>query len=113
MSCRIDAYSGRGTLVSLQESWNRKKHNVHANMHVYNEWHDLLPIAHNSREDHLVILVVARAGTLSRHRYMDKLPEQIERYFSARNLMLIYPIQLATTGGSTALLRGGMPVNVR
>lgn len=113
MSCRIDAYSGRGTLVSLQESWNRKKHNVHANMHVYNEWHDLLPIAHNSREDHLVILVVARAGTLSRHRYMDKLPEQIERYFSARNLMLIYPIQLATTGSSTALLRGGLPVNVR
>lgn len=113
ISCSIDAYSGRGTLASLQESWDRKKHNVRANMHVYNEWHDLLPIAHNSREDHLVILVVARRDTLSRHRYMDKLPEQIERYFSSRSLMLIYPIQLATTGNSTATLRGGLPLNVR
>ncbi len=113
MSCRVVAYGGRGTLAALKDSWERRKHSVQAETHVYNEWHDLLSIANNTRLDHLMIFVAARRGTLSRHNYMDKLPEQIERYFSTRSLMIIYPIQLATITANNAALRGGVPVKVR
>ena len=60
----------------------------------------------------MMIFIAARRGTLSHHNYMEKLPEQIERYFSARNLMIIYPSQPAAVGG-TAVLRAGVPVKVR
>lgn len=113
MSCRIDAYGGRGTLASLQESWERRKHSVQAETHVYNEWHDFLTIARRMRQDHLIIFVAARRGTLSHHQYLEKLPEQIERYFSIRNLMIIYPIQFAATGTGASTLRSGVPVKVR
>ncbi len=112
-SCRVVAYSGRGTLAALLASWEKGRHNVEAETHVYTEWHDLLPIARSMRQDDLMIFVSARRGTLSRHPYMDKLPEQIERYFSTRSLMIVYPIQLATGGGTTSVLRGGVPVKAR
>ena len=43
----------------------------------------------------MIVFIAARRGTLSRHKYMDHLPEQIERYFSARNVMIIFPTQVA------------------
>lgn len=113
VSCRIDVYGGRGTLASLQEYWNQKKYSIRADHHVYTEWHDMISIAHNTRQDHMMIFICARKGTLSRHRYMDHLPEQIERYFSARNLMMIFPTQLQAGAGGASALRAGVPMQVR
>lgn len=113
VSCKVEAYGGRGTLAALQDYWNEKKYSTQAEQHVYTEWHDMISIAHNTRQDHMMIFICARRGTLSRHRYMDHLPEQIERYFSARNLMMIFPPQQQAGSGSTSVLRAGVPVQVR
>ena len=112
ISCRVDTYSGRGTLSALQQSWNEQGINVQAEHHVYNNWHDFITIAHDSKQAHMVIFVAARRGTLSYHNYMEKLPEQFERYFSSHNLLIIFPSQPATTTGAAAL-RAGVPVKVR
>lgn len=113
VSCRVEMYGGRGTLAALQDYWNEKKYSTQAEQHVYTEWHDMISIAHNTHQDHMMIFVCARRGTLSRHRYMDHLPEQIERYFSTRNLMLIYPTQLQAGGNAATVLRAGVPLQVR
>ena len=113
LSCRVDTYGGRGTLACLQEYWEKKGHSVVAEQHVYCEWHDLISIAHNTKQDHMIVFILARKGTISRHNYMDRLPEQIERYFSTRNLMMIYPTQLATATSTTTAIRTAVPVNMR
>ena len=114
LSCRVDTYSGRGTLAALQEHWDKKHYSVDAEHHVYCEWHDMISIAHRARQNDMVVFVLARKGTISRHNYMDHLSEQIERYFSARNVMFIYPTQLATANSATiAAIRTAVPVKVR
>lgn len=112
LSCHVDAYSGRGTMESLQTCWRESKISVPLECHIYTEWHDFLSVAHAAKPDHMVIFVAARRGTLSHHNYMEHLPEQIGRYFSARNLLVVFPSQPATTAGSAAL-RAGLPVQVR
>ncbi|MBQ2123056.1 MAG: cation:proton antiporter [Bacteroidaceae bacterium] len=94
VSCDVEAYSGKGTLAELQAAWNRQKCSVKMVQHEYREWHDFISVANNTKSDHLVIFIVSRKGTLSRHNYMDHLEDQIERYFSSRSMMLIYPEQL-------------------
>ena len=113
MSCRVDTYGGRGTLADLQAYWERKRYSVVAEQHVYNEWHDFISIAHNTKQDHMMVFVVARKGTISRHNYMDHLAEQIERYFSMNNLLIIYPMQLATATAQAVSNRMAVPVSVR
>ncbi len=94
ISCDVEAYSGKGTLAELQAAWTRQKFSVKMIQHEYREWHDFISVANNTKSDHLVIFIVGRKGTLSRHNYMDHLEDQIERYFSSRSMMLIYPEQL-------------------
>lgn len=113
LSCNVTTYGGRGTLASLQEYWDSKKYSITAEHRVYTEWNDMISIAHNTRQDHLMIFVVARRGTISRRRYMERLPEQVERYFSSRSVMMIYPTQLAASGENASSIRGGVPVNMR
>jgi hypothetical protein len=60
-----------------------------------------------------MVFIVARRGTISRRKYMDRLPEQVERYFSSRSVMIIYPTQLATNSDGATSIRGGVPVNMR
>ena len=113
LSCRVDTYGGRGTLAAMQDCWDKKGYSLMAEQHVYCEWHDLISIAHNMRQNHMIVFVLARRGTISRHNYMDRLPEQIERYFSTHNLVLIYPTQFATSAATTIPIRTAVPVKVR
>lgn len=112
LSCRVDMYSGRGTMEAVQQYWEERKYSIGSESHVYTEWHDFLSLAHASQPDHLLVFVAARRGTISYHHYINHLPEQIERYLSARGLMLIYPPQPAAVTGQ-ASLRAGVPVKVR
>lgn len=112
LSCRIEMYGGRGTMEKLEEYWQHRRYSMETEKHIYTSWHDLISIAHETQQGHMMVFIAARRGTLSHHNYMEKLPEQIERYFSARNLMIIYPSQPAAVGG-TAVLRAGVPVKVR
>ena len=95
LSCPVELYGGRGTLAELQAYWDSRHYSITAHQHVYTEWHDFISIAHQTHQGHMIVFIAARRGTLSRHKYMDHLPEQIERYFSARNVMIIFPTQVA------------------
>ena len=113
LSCRVDIYGGRGTLAALLRYWEEKRFNVEAEQHVYNNWRDFISIAHDTRQDHMILFIAARRGTLSHHNYMERLPEQIERYFSARNLMIVYPPQPMAGNAGAYAMRGGVPLKVR
>ena len=109
----MDVYSGKETLTALQTYRSRRERSINVGYREYVSWTDFLPLAHDSRPDDLVIFVCARRGTISHHSYMDRLPDQIERYFSARSIMLLYPHQPAAEALSTSTIRSGVPLKVR
>lgn len=113
MSCPVEVYSSPRTLEALQIFWSSTGGSIRAYYHEFNSWNDFLPLAHEVHLEHMVIFIMARRGTISRHSYMDRLPEQVERCFSQRNLLFIYPTQPATESTAKASLRAGVPLNVK
>ena len=111
--CGIDVYSGKETLAALRRHWDTRNLGLTVFYREYVSWADFLPLAHDSRPDDLVVFVCARRGTISHHSYMDRLPDQIERYFSARGVLLLYPAQPAAEALSTSTIRSGLPLKVR
>ncbi len=113
ISCRVDLYGGRGTMAALLQYWENRHYSVESEQHIYTNWKDFISLAHNAHQGHMVAFIAARRGTLSYHNYMEHLPEQIERYFSARNLLIIYPPQPMAGETAAYAMRSGVPVKVR
>lgn len=111
-SCRVEVYATAPTIRAMQDYYLRTATNTIAEYTEYNAWADLSPIVHRTRQDHLMLIVMARHGTLSYHKYMEQVPVQVERHFSTRNLMLLFPDQYDAAAERTAL-RSGVPVRVR
>lgn len=93
LTCGISAYSSGETLTAIERYYAKEQKGMPMLCTEYSLWNNLITLAHNSRQDHLMIFVCARRGTISHHAYMDHLPDQIERYFSSRNVLLVYPEQ--------------------
>ncbi len=91
LSCGIQAYSAAPTLGALERYAKRYYNGVPLGLNEFSSWNDLIPLAHASNRDHLMAFVSARRGTISFHNYLERLPEQIERYFSSRNVLIVYP----------------------
>lgn len=113
ISCQIDVYSGKDTLKAMEQYWHQHANHLSVNLREYVSWNDFLPLAHFARQDHLVVFVCARRGTISYHNYLDRIPDQIERYFSSRSILLLYPIQPAVPSVSNTAIRAGVPLKVR
>ena len=113
LSCPVDVYGTQQTLTAVERQWQQQEHKSAAAFHDYRSWNDLLPLAHRVHLEHMAIFVCARRGTISHHPYMERLPEQVERCFSQRNLLFIYPSQPATDSTSKAGLRSGVPLSVK
>ena len=56
-------------------------------------WNGLPELAGSIANDHLFIIVTARKGTVSYKNAQDRLPEELTKYFSGKNLMIIFPDQ--------------------
>lgn len=113
ISCAIDVHGSKDTLEAMKQHWKRHAHHLTANFREYVSWNDFLPLAHFAHQEHLVVFVCARRGTISHHNYLDRMPDQIERYFSARSILLIYPEQPAAETVSSSAIRAGVPLKVR
>ncbi|MBQ7635253.1 MAG: cation:proton antiporter [Bacteroidaceae bacterium] len=111
-SSGADVYATAPTIRAMQEHYERSGTRLSATWTEYNAWADLSPIVHRTRQDHLVVIVMARRGTLSYHKYMEQVPVQVERYLSTRNLILLYPDQHDASAERTAL-RSGVPLRIR
>lgn len=106
LSCGVEVYSSKHTLAAIARYQELQNSPIRFTPHEYSSWTDFIGLAHNSRPHHMMVFVCARRGTISHHSYMDRMPDQIERNFSSRNLLLIFPAQPATdvTGNSALKL---------
>lgn len=102
--CAVTVYGARQSLAAVEKQWKSKGQSLTAAFQEYNSWRDLLPLAHNTRQDHLMVFVCAHKGGISYHHYFEHLPDQIERNFSTRNLLIVYPSRAGRGGNASAFL---------
>lgn len=102
--CAVTVYGARQSLAAVEKQWKGKGQSLAATYQEYNSWRDLLPLAHGTRQDHLMVFVCAHKGGISYHHYFEHLPDQIERNFSTRNLLIVYPSRAGRGGNASAFL---------
>lgn len=107
--CRISVYSGSTTLLAVEKTL-KEMGSTDAEYHDYSSWKDFLPLADRLRPDHMVVFIYAHKDMPSYHRYLERIPEQLERYFSARSSMIIVPARSGASSESGADLRSGIAV---
>ena len=62
-------------------------------------WNELPQLAAQISDDHMFVVVTARKGTVSYKTALERLPEELTKFFSGTNLMIIFPDQYGDTSG--------------
>lgn len=93
LECRI-LFHGRDCTLALTREFIRNRHgNVRAEYQEMEHWNRLPELAATIKEDHMFVVVTARKGTVSYKNALERLPDEINRHFSGRTLMIIFPDQ--------------------
>lgn len=93
LDCRIE-FHGRTNSLELIHTYIRNHHpGVRGEYTPMGHWNELPKLASTISEDHLFVVVTARKGTVSYKSALERLPDEIERYFSGATLMILFPDQ--------------------
>lgn len=93
LECRIQ-FHGREESLQLIAQYLQNLHpSVRAQFTPMGHWNELPQLASAIREDHMFVIVTARKGTISYKNALERLPDEINRYFSGKTLMIIFPDQ--------------------
>lgn len=93
LECRIQ-FHGRTETLSLVNEYIRNRHpQVRADYSNMDHWNELPKLANDVAEDHLFVIVTARKGTVSYKNALEYLPDEVQRYFNGKNLVIIFPDQ--------------------
>lgn len=93
LECRTIFHGRTDTLALI----NQYVHNRHPEMRVefmqMDHWNEMPRLAATIAEDHLFIVIAARKGTVSYKNALEHLPEEIQQFFSGKNIIIIFPDQ--------------------
>ena len=93
LDCRIQ-FHGRGESLKLIDEYIDSRHpSVRAEYTAMEHWNELPQLAAHIADDHLFVVVTARKGTISYKNALERLPDELQKYFSGKNLMIIFPDQ--------------------
>ncbi len=98
LDCRLVYYAPQKTLDCIRAYMTEKHADSRFTEHPFTDWRNLVSMASAVAPDHLVVVIAARRGTLSYQPRLDTLPDLLERYFSNKSLMIVYPDQFGSTG---------------
>jgi len=62
-------------------------------------WNEMPQLASQISNDHMFVVVTARKGTVSYKTALERLPEELTKFFSGTNLMIIFPDQYGDASG--------------
>jgi hypothetical protein len=93
LDCRI-LFHGRKESLDFIAQYIKQWHpSVRSEFTPMDHWNELPQLAANISNDHLFIVVTARKGTISYKNALERLPDELQEYFSGKNLMIIFPDQ--------------------
>lgn len=91
--CRI-VFHARQESLELIMGYIRNRHpNVRAEYAEMQHWNELPHLANEVNDDHLFVIITARKGTISYKNAMERIPEEVNRFFKSKTLMIIFPDQ--------------------
>lgn len=97
LECRIEFHGRAESLVLIREYINNRHPSVRAEFVEMPHWNQLPQLASKIKSDHMFVVVTARKGTISYKNALEQLPQEINRYFNGRSIMIIYPDQYGET----------------
>ena len=97
LDCRIQFHGRNDSLVLIAEYINNHHPHVRAEYTQMDHWNQLPRLAAEISEDHLFVVVTARKGTISYKTALERLPDELQKHFSGKNLMIIFPDQFGDT----------------
>ena len=93
LDCRID-FHGRNDSLDLISRYLHDSHpSVRARYVEMEHWNQLPRLAETIADDHMLVVVTARKGTISYKNALERLPDELQEHFSGKNLMIIFPDQ--------------------
>jgi len=93
LDCRIQFHGRQESLVLIAEYINNRHPNVRTEYTQMGHWNELPRLATSMASDHLFVVISARKGTISYKNAIERLPDELQKYYSGKNLMIIFPDQ--------------------
>ena len=93
LDCRIEFHGREESLKLIAEYIDNHHPSVRAEYTPMGHWNELPQLAAHIADDHLFVVVTARKGTISYKNALERLPDELQKYFSGKNLMIIFPDQ--------------------
>ena len=93
LECRIVFHGRRESLQLITEFIRNRFPSVRAEYEEMYHWKELPDLATRVKADQLFVIVTARKSTISYKSAMERLPEEVNRYFKGKTLMIIFPDQ--------------------
>lgn len=93
LECRIHFHGRTDTLSLINEYITNRHPSVRADYITMGHWNELPTLAGSINEDQMFVVVTARKGTVSYKTALEQLPEELTKFFSGTNLMIIFPDQ--------------------
>ena len=99
LDCRIQFHGRMEALSLINEFIKNRYPEVRSDYTLMNHWNEMPQIASQIAPDHMFVVVTARKGTVSHKTALERLPEELTRFFSGTNLMIIFPDQHGDASG--------------
>lgn len=93
LDCRIQFHGRQETLTLIQEYIQNRHPSVRAEYTLMEHWNELPRLAATIHEDHMLVVVTARKGTVSYKSALERLPDEIEQHFSGKTIIILFPDQ--------------------
>ena len=93
LDCRILFHGRKESLDRIELFINNEHPSVRGEYQFMAHWNELPTMAASIEKDHLFVVVTARRGTISYKTALDRLPDELTKYFSGTNLMIVFPDQ--------------------
>ena len=93
LDCKIQFNGRMDTLQMINQFITNRHPNLRFTCVEMPHWNELPRVATTIADDHLFVVVTARQGTVSYKSAMERLPEELTKYFKGKNLMIIFPDQ--------------------
>lgn len=93
LGCRI-VFHGRIETTSLINEYIRNRHpGVRAEFVLMEHWKEFTDLAEEISDDHILVVITARQGTVSYKPTFERLPLELYKHFNDKNLMIVFPDQ--------------------
>ena len=93
LGCRIVFHGRQETTAFIREYIQNRHPHVRAEYVLMEHWKELTSLAQQVNDDHLLVIITARKGTVSYKPSFEYLPRELDQFFTHCSLMILYPDQ--------------------